>query len=219
MLGYQWDSCPMLSLANIQKFANYPMETGDAYLNSLYEELKYHCEGGLNYYRFLYWLVLNLKPAVALEIGVEFGLASAHMCSAAKEYGGHVIGLDIHGHNIPGELIPNHYHNYNFLVADSTSSEAEGYVKSLVEKYGNIGVVYQDSSHHYAPSVKEWDIYSKMLSKDAIWVCDDITPAFFEKGVDAKSMVAYFDERPGMHVKFKDILHYGNTIGVIYDIS
>ena len=208
----------MLSELDIRKFANYPMETGDPYLNSLYEDMRWHCEESLPYCRFLYWLVLNLKPSIAIEIGVEFGLASAHMCSAAKEYGGQVIGLDLHWHNVPGDLIPKHYGNYHFLTADSISSEAEKYVSDIAYVYGSIGVVYQDSSHHYAPSVREWDIYSKMLSKDAIWVCDDITPAFFEKGVDAKSMVAYFDERPGKHIKFPNILHYGNTIGVIYDI-
>jgi cephalosporin hydroxylase len=208
----------MSNQIDIHKLANYPMETGDPYLNTLYELLKNHCLESLLYCRFLYWLVLNIKPAVALEIGVEFGLASAHMCSAAKEYGGHVVGLDLHWHDVPGTKIPEHYDNYYFFTADSTTDDAKRYVESMVDKFGKIGVVYQDSSHHYAPSVREWDIYSKMLSKDAIWVCDDITPAFFEKGVDAKSMVAYFDERPGKHIKFPNILHFGNTIGVIYDI-
>lgn len=208
----------MLNELDIRKIAHDPKDPMDPWLNSLYEDLKFHCKDSLPYCRFLYWLVLNLKPAMALEIGVEYGLASAHMCSAAKEYGGQVVGVDLHWHDVPGTKIPEHYGNYHFFTADSTTDDAKRYVESILDRFGKIGVVYQDSSHHYAPSVREWELYSKLLSKDAIWVCDDITPSFFEKGVDAKSMVAYFDERPGKHIKFPDILHYGNTIGVIYDI-
>jgi hypothetical protein len=190
----------------------------DPYLVGLYGSLSKQTidwNGCINYWRFLYWLVKTRKPKVALEIGVEYGAGSAHMCSAAKSYGGQVIGIDLHWHNIPGELVVKHYGNYHYIVGDSTSPMVEQSVKDIVGQYGKMGVVFQDSSHHYAPSEIEWAVYSRMLDVDPIWICDDITPSFFEVGVDEKSMVAYFNERPGKHLLFPDVLHYGNTIGVI----
>lgn len=201
----------------ISHLAHNPIDPCDPYLDELFNSYKEHIWQSLNYYRFLYWLVHNYKPAVSIEIGVEYGVASAHMCSAAKEYGGQVIGVDIHTHQVPHGL-NDHYGNYTFLITGSIIGETLNVVKTIVEKYGKVGVVYQDSSHHYAESVLEWELYHPFLDENAIWVCDDILPAFFERGVDAKSMVAYFDERPGTHMLFPQILHKGNTIGVICDI-
>ncbi len=62
----------------------------DEYLEDL-QEREVHPE---KYYRFLYHLVSDRKPAVSLEIGLLHGLGSLHMAIAAAKYGGHVIGLD-----------------------------------------------------------------------------------------------------------------------------
>lgn len=169
-----------------------------------------------NYYRLLYHLVRTLKPEVALEIGVEFGIASAHMALAASEYGGIVIGVDHHFHDIPGEQIPARYPNYHFVVGDSTEpSTIEQVVGILGDRY--IGVVFQDSSHHYKESQDEWTLYSALLSSRFVWVCDDISPAFHDPKVDPPgcSMVTYFAELPGHKVLFPDVLHRGGTIGVV----
>lgn len=174
-----------------------------------------HISTRFNYYKFLYLLVQRMKPDVMLEIGVEYGLASGHMAIAARDYGGQAIGIDLHYHHIPGKQLTSHCPNFSYLVGDSTSTDISMRVKEYTDWHGNIGLVFQDSSHHYAPSVMEWDTYSRMLMPGAIWVCDDITSAFYEEGVDEKSMVTYFDELPGTKLKFKDVLHYGNTMGVV----
>ena len=87
-------------------------------------------------------------------------------------------------------------------------------VAAIVEQDGKIGVVFQDSSHHYAPSCSEWMLYSRFLAENAIWVCDDITPAF-QTPDEPKGMVDYFQERPGQKKLYPDVLHKGNTVGVI----
>jgi predicted O-methyltransferase YrrM len=169
----------------------------------------------MNYYKFLNHLVREQQPAVAVELGVEFGLASAHMASAAYEYGGKVIGVDRNRHEVPERIIPETWPNtYTFIHGDTIL--AADLVEAVVAHSGPIGVLFQDSSHHYAPSCQEWDRYRPLMAKGGIWICDDITPAFYEEGVDEKSMVAYFKERPGRYkMLFPNVLHYGNTVGVI----
>ena len=161
------------------------------------------------YYRFLYYLVLWLKPKICLEIGIENGVASAYTCAAAKSYGGQVIGIDI---KKPPFDLTSPYGNYNFIHLDSAN--AGSWVEAIADNYGKIGVVFQDSSHHYEASCVEWDIYSQFLDENAVWVCDDITESFYRPGLDEKSMVGYFEERPG-EKRLYDDLHKGSRVGVI----
>jgi cephalosporin hydroxylase len=168
------------------------------------------------YYRFLYHLVMALRPDVAVEIGVEGGVASAHMAVAASRYGGHVVGIDLHSSRFLTEKLPS-VANYHFIAGDSTSDEVVARVAVLVAEHGQIGLVYQDSSHHYQASCDEWSAYTGMCNASFVWVCDDITPAFHDPRVDppGRGMVYYFNERPGTKLKYPNILHFGNTIGVI----
>lgn len=163
-----------------------------------------------NYYRFLYHLTNWLRPAVALEIGVESGLASRYMTRASALYGGHVIGVDL---NDPGLTMP----NYHFVGGDSTRPETVLRVADLAYHFGPIGLVYQDSSHHYQASRDEWRLYSPLLGARAVWICDDITPAFHDPLIDppGKGMVQYFAELPGEKRLYKDVLHYGNIQGIV----
>ena len=189
----------------------------DPFLNQLIEQYYSSISPNLNYYRFLYGLVILCKPKLALEIGVELGAASAHMASAAAGYGGHVVGVDHNFHHVPGGKIGEAYGNYDFVVGESLDAQTILKVRELVDLYGPIGVVYQDSSHHYAASIGEWETYSSLLSEDAIWVCDDITPSFHDPKIDppGKGMVQYFEGLPGEKMLIPDILHTGNTIGVV----
>lgn len=146
---------------------------------------------------------------MALEIGVESGMASAYMCEG--NFNSQVIGIDI---NI---LFDSPGYNYHFVHNDSTSIRTFAEVSAMCQDYGKIGIVYQDSSHHYLASKKEWELYSSLLDKDAIWICDDITPAFWNAESDPPGlgMVQYFDELPGDKRLFPDVLHYGNTQGIV----
>jgi len=171
----------------------------------------------MQYYKFLYWLVHTQQPEISVELGVELGLASAHMASAARKYGGQVVGIDHHFHHVPGEEINKIYGNYHFCCADSVDMATIDEMQVFVEKYGPIGVLFQDSSHHYESSIQEWEAYSPMLSADAIWICDDITDSFHDPLVDpfGKGMVQYFEDLPGIKLLFPDVLHRGNTMGII----
>jgi predicted O-methyltransferase YrrM len=171
-----------------------------------------------NYYRFLYWLVMELRPILSVEIGVELGLGSAHMCAAARTYGGYVAGVDVNWHDLPGKQLQERYDNYYFVHGNSTADETLKRVKQLTDFHGQIGLVFQDSSHHFWASQAEWQAYTHYMDqKNGIWVCDDITPAFHDPNVDppGKGMVQYWDWLPAREKKlYPDFLHFGNTVGV-----
>jgi cephalosporin hydroxylase len=185
----------------------------DSWLESLQVEL----DQNENYYRFLYHLTLARQPKVVLEIGTYHGLGTAHLVAAANTYGGQVIGVDLNIHGTIRDAIPQRYNNLHFIQGDSTRAETYGQVYNIVEEFGRIGLVYQDSSHHYRESCQEWAMYTRLLDEGAIWLCDDITPAFFDplKDPPGKGMVQYFRELPGNKRLYRDVLHRGNTQGIV----
>lgn len=156
------------------------------------------------------------KPKVCLEIGVEAGITSAYMCEAAKSYGGLVIGID-HRHDtsrLATVILPTEYY-YIYILDDSRDAIRK--VKAIIDTLGPkpIGMVYQDSSHHYQASIDEWNLYSPLVS--GLWICDDITSAFHDPKVDppGMGMVQYWEGLPGEKRLFENVLHYGNTQGIV----
>jgi cephalosporin hydroxylase len=144
------------------------------------------------------------------------------MCAAANTYGGQVIGIDLNTHDLTSRILPDKY-DYYFIHGDSTSKETSSVVKGLLndgKTSKHLGLVFQDSSHHYRASCEEWEIYSGLLAPNAIWICDDITPDFYNPEVDPpdKGMVQYFEERPGKKI-YTDRLHKGNTMGIIFNVK
>lgn len=166
------------------------------------------------YYRFLYHLILALQPAVAVELGVEFGLASAHMCEAAKslDKGIHVIGVDHNWHGVPGFALPLNYDFYRFVLSDTVDARVADTIAQLTD--AKIGLVFQDSSHHYAASCAEWDMYRPLMADGGLWVCDDISPAF-KTPDESKGMMEYFHERPGTKMLYPYTSDRANAIGVV----
>jgi predicted O-methyltransferase YrrM len=189
----------------------------DPFLDKRIEEYYKHVSANLNYYKFLYGLVQLYEPKLVLEIGVEFGLASAHMASAAKKYGGHVVGVDHKYHHVPGRMIGEAYGNYDFIQGDSRALLTISRVAEFVESYGPIDLVFQDSSHHYVESIEEWEAYTPLLGEKAIWVCDDISPPFHDPNIDPpdKGMVQYFEGLPGEKMLLSVCRCPGNALGVV----
>lgn len=169
-----------------------------------FDEFRHH------YYRFFYHMVAEMKPKVALEIGIDHGHTVVHMAAGNPET--IVIGLDQRkdcAKNAP------HYPNAWYIYEDSTLPIAENAIAAIVEEHGEVGVVFQDSSHHYEASHREFEVFSQFLDKNAVWCCDDILDVFHDPLVDppGKSMVEYFAELPGRKKQYPD-LHYGSVIGV-----
>lgn len=183
----------------------------DSWLSNLCKRNESSIGPRLGYYRFLYLLVAAMQPRYALELGVETGLASAHMARAAMRYGGHVIGIDINQYSIPETELSKIY-NYTFILGDIID---KFYVVDRI--VGNrLGLVFQDSSHHYDASIAEWNTYSPLMKPGSVWVCDDIHKSFHDPKVDppGKGMLEYFHNLPGKK-KLYPYANGGNAIGVV----
>lgn len=162
------------------------------------------------YYRFFYYLVAEMRPRIALEIGIDHGHTIVHMATGSRET--MVIGLD--NREWCADLGIAAFAPKNCLPIYENSLKAKEKVEEIVCKYGRIGIVFQDSSHYYDESRQEYDIYSKFLDDNAIWCCDDILPVFYDpKKHPKKTMTEYFDSLPG-EKKLYDDLHYGSVIGI-----
>ncbi len=182
-------------------------------LNQKLEDLhKLNGEGQQPYFRFLCYLASALNGP-CIEIGVFNGIGSAHMAATGNK----VLGIDHEKqHSQTG---------FDFIEGDSVSKETIKKVKAWVKKNGKIKLLFQDSSHHYLPSISEWQLYSPLMAKGGLWVCDDITPAFYNPNPNpngrpeyqdpiGKGMVQYFEGLPG-EKKIYENLHLGNSIGVV----
>lgn len=120
------------------------------------------------YYRFLYLLVQYLQPPIAIEIGAHQGVGLAHLAMGMK---GLAIGVDIEDRRLPFVRDLKH----KFFEKKSTALYQD--LNKLTAKHGSVGVVFQDSSHHYHESIEEWKTLAPFLHQNAVWVSDDITPA------------------------------------------
>lgn len=162
------------------------------------------------YYNFLKRLAIEADdPGVFLEIGVYYGCVAAHLATIGTLLTH--VGLDINP-------IPFSDHRSIMIRGDSVGVCENGLpthevVKRIAEKCGGVQFVFQDSSHHYDESVKEWELYSPLVRKGGLWISDDITPAF-KLPEEPKGMVEYWNELPGDKRLYSD-LHIGSTIGVI----
>lgn len=151
------------------------------------------------------------------------GYGSAFMVAAARTYGGTVIGIDpkdrleLNGQVFVPDEIASRFGDYTFIHGPAGDDAVWQQVNALVQKRGKIGLIFQDSSHHYEASREEWRLYSPLLDSPALWLCDDITPAFYNPEVDPPGlgMVQYFEGLPGEKKLYPDILHRGNTQGVV----
>lgn len=164
------------------------------------------------YYRFFYHLAAEMRPKVALEIGIDHGHVMIHMAMGSRET--FVVGIDRRPGCADLDLAAYAPKNASVVYKDSLSG-AEGDVEKIVERYGQIGLVFQDSSHHYTESHEEFEIYSQYLAANAIWCCDDVMDIFHDPDYDppGKSMADYFNELPG-EKRLYEGLHYGSVIGV-----
>lgn len=157
------------------------------------------------YRRFLYWLVLELKPQITVELGIGTAHATSHMAAAAKTFGGHVYGFDDRQIRVP--TLQERFPNMHLQWCDSLGG-------ARVMEGKKVGLVFQDSSHHGEPSRCEWNYWKSLLALGAVWICDDISPSF--KMYDEPfGMVDYWDWLPVERKKLYEIGRPGNNIGVV----
>lgn len=200
---------------NWDKIENLIAETANPLSKKLEKKSLDHGGVRRNYYRFFYLLAKEMKAKLCCEIGIEKGGGSMHFAEA----GAKVLSIDWKH--------PIDYKNCISIFGDSCDKDIHKISKDYAKKYGGIDILYQDSSHHYLPSKKEWELYRPLMKPGGVWICDDITPAFYNPNPNpngrkeyqdpiGKGMVQYWEEIPEKNKRlFPDILHKGNTHGII----
>lgn len=166
------------------------------------------------YYRWFYYVIRRLQPAVALELGISRAQGSAHLAAAGPKV---TIGIDrapwgsIYEQNI-AEIRRRGY-DYRFIHANTLDPESQAQVRQIVGETGPLELLFIDSTHLAWHAKAEWELYRDMIPSGAIVVMDDIrAPA---------EMYQAFLEIPGQHIEFPN-LHIADrgSVGfgaIIYD--
>ncbi len=212
-----------------------PLPTSDVYLDTRYDWQKESNGAEWPYYRFFYHVAKWLKPELVVELGGWQGTAAAHF--AAGHRGNLIYSID--HHSDPGDEYhqslmrdaTNHYANMYYAQGWTTPQFAErekgkhdrdvgeaytGLQYYYGQKKLSIDILFIDSWHTYENAMIDWEMYSLLLSDNALVICDDIQSGEI-KDAPISGMMRFWDEMP--EPKFlNDNLHPGTEMGFVkYD--
>jgi len=145
------------------------------------------------YYRFLAKLVMEMRPAVSVELGVCGGGASLYMARAFLD--GTVIGVD-QALEFSGQIdhIQSKFPNFCFCRGDSVE------VASMVHAcWGKVKILFIDTIHTYERTMAEWNAWLPFLEEGAVVALDDL----LRPGMDQ-----VWNELPDPKIRL-DLLHLG----------
>ncbi len=145
------------------------------------------------YYHFMYYLTKELKFPVAVELGVNGGGASFHLCKGNPD--GKVIGVE-YSNDMPGniEFIKKECPNFVFIFDDAYRVSTE-----IWDKYGTIDFLFLDTVHTYDDTMRLFNLYYPCLSENSIVCLDDLLRPGMQKA---------YEDLPGIKIR-DDCLHLG----------
>ncbi len=138
------------------------------------------------YYQFLKILAHEMQSRLSVELGVSGGGGSLHLALGNPE--GKVVGVDYawdHPERI--NFILDNFPNYTFIKGDSIE-----YAQAIYENYGEIDILFIDTTHTYKQTLSEFEAYKPFLSDRAIVCLDDLFRPGMEKAwndIEAKHKV------------------------------
>lgn len=120
------------------------------------------------YYRFLRVLTQELKPDLAVELGVAGGGGSLHMCLGCQDT--IVVGIDIIK-EMPDNInyISLRCPNFEFWLGDSVEL-----AKDIYEEHGPVDLLFVDTIHTEARTWQEYNAWLPYLGDNAIVCFDDL---------------------------------------------
>lgn len=119
-----------------------------------------------------------------VEIGVEFGTTTEHLCRVTKSTGGRVYGYDIFEpvgeyknppskEDVENYLKSSGYTDTNFKIT-KVDTKSEDFEKILLEDTkGNIDFVFIDGDHSYEGTMNDFEKVYKHVSEEGIIVLHD----------------------------------------------
>lgn len=117
------------------------------------------------YYRFLYELVRDTKPAIVVEIGTRRGESAIQMATAHP--GSQILTIDIDPNS--AEFIRKmKLKNLRAITSDSAKAVHE------VKIWAPFDMLFIDSDHCYERATAEFKAYSPFVKKGGIMIFDDI---------------------------------------------
>ena len=168
------------------------------------------------YYKLFYLMANNFKPEFSVELGTYRGVASGSM--AAGNPGGIVYAIDWHRdevdkvHQKCAIAMAEHFPNMTYLNMCSWDDETVAAVRQIYMLHP-IDILFIDAWHWYEHAIREWKLYTPMLSDHALVVCDDIN----DKPGATVDMVKFWNEvsmgRP--NCIDNDTLHQSVVMGFI----
>lgn len=184
--------------------------TGDRFIDD--RLLGYERDFGTNhpYYSFFHKLSAALEPKFVVELGAW--QCTAALCFASGYIEAIVATIDHHGN--PGDennaglcrRAATLYRNLVYLKG-WTWDKLET-IKSFNTK---IDILFIDGWHQYEYAKKDWDMYTPLLSDNALVICDDIIGGY---GPTIAGMLDFWNELP--EPKFlNDKVHVGYPMGFL----
>jgi predicted O-methyltransferase YrrM len=180
--------------------------TGNDFLDARYQE-QISIIGHTNpYYKLMYLLAKELKPALSVELGSWQATAASHLAIGNPE--GKVVTIDIHREDKPAQQRCYEAVAYcgNLTYINGWSWDVVDQVKALNQP---IDILYIDAWHDIQYTTKEWDLYSPLLNSPALVIGDDITADFNFEG-----MREWWDKLPGEKI-LDPRLHPGIPFGLL----
>lgn len=98
---------------------------------------------------------------LVIELGVRSGMSTAAFLAAVEEHGGHVWSVDIVPPRIPWQAHP----NWTLLIGDDLTLDQE-----LPD---GVDVVFIDTSHTYAQTQAELELYADKLRPGGVFLLHD----------------------------------------------
>lgn len=144
-------------------------ETGDEFADDLYVRFAQNVcmgGGGLPYYRFLYLAMRELRPSLAVELGVQHGVGTAHL--AAGWCGGTIVGVDVEFKD-ETQTVRERYDCIQYIQADViVAADAIAKLDQPIE------LLFIDDEHKPTHVRRELDVYTPLLGDEALVVFDNL---------------------------------------------
>lgn len=185
-----------MDLADLKRLSSNLEPTGVGMVDELYDK---HPRP---YYRFLYNLARDLQPKTIVEIGVQTGVATAHMAAGAPA--ADIYGIDPDQVWYKKEIVEN-YPKVTFY---------QGYSESFDPQYlGDIDLLFIDGYHTYDQVKMEYEKYGKYVRPGGVIVFDDVClPDSLEPG---NRMNEFWQELPGDKKIELNFLHPEGGFGAL----
>ena len=168
------------------------------------------------YYKFLYYLTLQMKARTCVELGVCGGGATRAMCTAQIEMhyvNGVVFGVDLdHAWDERMQQLRAEHVNFQFFFGDSAWAGVQKYQELNGER--EVDLLFIDTTHTRERTLDEFAAWRSVLAPEAVVAFDDVE----RPGMPDAIQEILADEIPGKsgweYIPLRD-LHHESGFGVM----